>query len=335
MPPTSKTAIEPNETPVKGTMLALRQRLRSRRVISAIISNAILTGITLWVFYLVFFSKKSDFTLEQLTTHIGIKEIALTSLTYAIFMIPVTFCWGWIMGTLSGVWNWPQHLRIYCVTGFTRRLPGTVWYLLGRVVMYEQLGVARATTVIASGLEFGTTIMGGLLVCVVSWPIVFTGQGGRSSLMWLVAGLIVCAALLNPPVLRALIRRISKQQPFELRYRDLFGWTLVYAFIWCCGGAILFILINALQPLSLALLPAMIGIWSTAGLIAFVLSYLPIGLGVPDLTLIALLTPYLGVNQASIVALLMRVILTSNEGLWALATGILGLLWKKVRTSAK
>src|SRR5262249_33121915 len=115
-------------------------------------------------------------TFYDLIEHIGFGTFITTGLLYASILMPAIIAWGWIVGVVSGVWSWSYHFRIYCVTTITKRLPGSFWYMFGRVFMYERLGVSRSQTIIAGGLEYALIILGGLLVSVVTWPLALSSQ---------------------------------------------------------------------------------------------------------------------------------------------------------------
>src|SRR5581483_2357893 len=105
------------------------------------------------------------------------------------------------------------------------------------------------------------------------------------------------------------------------------GWTLQYALVWCAGGAMLFVLANMLHPMPLAMLPTIIGVWSTSGVIAFLSSFMPFSLGVTELSITVMLSGYMTTAEGLLIALLMRVVLVFNEVIWGLGVGLIGLLY--------
>jgi hypothetical protein len=94
-------------------------------------------------------------------------------------------------------------------------------------------------------------------------------------------------------------------------------------------------LAQALHPLPLAALPAIIGVWATSALLPQLLTFMPFGLGVQEVTLSALLSPFVGSTEAIVVALLMRIVLTLNEVLWACIAGVIRLPDRAQSTSAE
>lgn len=299
----------------------LRRMIHRKRFWGALIAMFVVSALSVYALYGVLRSG-GEIDFWQLIERIDLRMFVLSSVIYAVALALAVIGWGWIISVLSGVWNWPQHVRIYCITAITRRLPGTMWYILGRVVMYERLGVGRALVAVGGGLEYAMILTAGLLVALLMWPLALPGQS--ISLWWLVGGLLFGCAALHPRTLRAIVSRLSPNTaPLAIRYRDLLGWVLVYAGVWCFGGGVLYVLAATIHPLPRMALPMIIGIWASAGIVTSFTTFIPFGLGVQELTLTALLGNLVGSPaEALVVALLMRLVLTINEVLWALVAGL-------------
>jgi len=93
---------------------------------------------------------------------------------------------------------------------------------------------------------------------------------------------------------------------------------LIYCLAWVLGGFDLYLLANAIYPVSPQLLPAVIGAWAAAGAVSFVASYLIQGMGVTEVTLAALLSRFLPLPVSIVVVILFRLLLTVSEVGWAL-----------------
>lgn len=264
----------------------------------------------------------ADFDLGNLLRRIRPGDIALVAVLYGLTLALAIGCWALIIGRIAGCHRFFEHARSYLLTSVTRRLPGSFWHMLGRMVLYERLGVARGLSAVASGLEYLAMVLGGVLIALLAWPLVFTGQA-RSPITLLIP-LLVCALALNPPLVRWLIRRFDRTGGVaSVRYRQLMLWVLIYALIWCVGGLLLFVLVRAVAPISFGALPVVVGIWATAGVAATVVfNFLPFGLGATEITMTALLSGLIAPEEAFFVAVAVRVLLTLCE----LAYGMLGAL---------
>jgi hypothetical protein len=97
------------------------------------------------------------------------------------------------------------------------------------------------------------------------------------------------------------------------------GWMFL---AWVGGGVLLWLLINAISPIGLELLPMIIGIWGAAGAVSLSIGIGIQGLGLREVTLAALLSLIISPITAIIVALAFRLVLTIGEFLWVFLISI-------------
>ncbi len=302
----------------------ISRRLRGPGAWRTWLGLGLLAALTGYAFYAILWQELPNLNLAELFGRISAGAIGLALFVYTIDLILAIVGWVLIIAPLSGYWRLLDHTRIYLLTSVTRRLPGTFWYILGRVVLYERLGVNRGVTVLAGGLEFAATIMAGLVVALAASPLILAGTAFKP--LWLIIPLVVGIVLLNPPVIRTILRRLAPQHAAGVRYRHLLGWVLIYMLVWIVGGVLLFVLANAVYPLPLSALPGVIGVWALAGIAANTLfSFVPFGMGVNELTLTVLLGPFMPAGEAFFVALLMRALVTICELVFALLGALLSL----------
>lgn len=302
----------------------LKAKLRSPGAWRVWFGLILLAGITSYAFFVIIWRELPQMDLGELFSRVGPGEFGATLVLYAIALALAVGGWRSILGRLSGFWGLADHARIYCLTTVTRRLPGSFWYLLGRVMLYERLGVGRASTALAVGLEFAAIGVSGLIVALITWPLMI----GVSALnpFWLIIPLIACVALLNPPVVQAMVRRFSPQGSAHVSYGQLLLWVGIYALIWAIGGLLLFILATAIHPLPLTALPGVIGTWAIVGLVgSYFFSFLPFNMGATELTLATLLSALMPGGEALFVAVLLRAVFTLNELAYALLAGLFSL----------
>lgn len=309
----------------------IARRWSSRNVLKASLGLLSVTALTTFALYIFLYKNAKTINIQDIIGHLGFTTFAITSAIYALAMVFSVIVWGWMMGTIGHNWQWWEHAKIYFITTFTRRLPGAIWYMIGRVVMYERLGVPRTQTIIVGGIEAGVLIASGLVVALLAWPTSLVGQALSPG--WFIAGAIGCVIVLNPQVLGAIIRKVSRQPDIQVSYPQLLGWMLIHSLTWACNGSILFALANSIHPLQPSQLPAIIGIGAATGVMSFLLSIVPFGLGIQEITITVLLTPIIGEADALIVALLARAVLTFNELLWAIIGGMWNIqeLYESIR----
>ncbi|NJN15795.1 MAG: hypothetical protein HC822_05655 [Oscillochloris sp.] len=300
---------------------ALR-RLRGRGAWRTWLGMALLIALVIFAFVRIIWRELPAMNLAELFSRLSAADIGTAVAVYTLDLALAILGWSLIMGRLSDIKRPLTHARIYCTTAITRRLPGTFWYVLGRVVLYERLGVPRAITAFAGGVEFAVQILGALVVALATWPLLFSTQ--TLNPLWLAAPLLILGGLLNPPVIRLLLRKLSPNTDISaIRYRDLLLWVGTLALTWAVGGWLLFVVASAITPLPLSSLPGIIGVWATAGAVSILLfSFVPFGLAVNDLTLATMLSAFIPGGEALFIALMMRGLLVLCE----LAFGALGLI---------
>jgi hypothetical protein len=232
---------------------------------------------------------------------------------------------GWYLASLAAIvagWvalmrhfapgvSWRTHVRIYCVTLATRRLPGTLWYIGGRLVLYRREGISRALISIASSVEYAVIIVSGALVGLVLLPAA-AGIPGATAGALVLAGLMV---LFSPRLVAWLARRIGRPLPVAIRLHDVLGWLLALVVMWLCGGMMLFEIIRSFAPLPFDRVVYVIGAWALAGTLGALTFALPSSFGVGDISLAFLLA---------------RIMPPAAAGTIAVATRFLGLIFELV-----
>jgi uncharacterized membrane protein YbhN (UPF0104 family) len=234
------------------------------------------------------------------------------------------------VGRVSGGW---RDVEIYAYTYLMRNLPGAMWYLAGRTVMYRERGIGAGVTLAASSMEWLL-----LLAAAVS---VYSSLSLAALSLWLL-GLLIFPLLLGlillaPRILRSVPDRYWP--PGVVRRwltgisasavppnRDLALWLSLYVIAYVIGGLILFLLTHGVMPESSITVIDAIRIWALTGGIGFLVTmFVPAGLGVRELTLTALLAPYVPDVGALLVALLLRMLFIASDLVWG------GLMWAIAR----
>ncbi len=249
--------------------------------------------------------------LHYITMGLLLKAFAVYTLALAL----AALTWYLIMYRLSGTADMKTHLRVYCVTNLARRLPGVLWHVVGRAVLYEQVGLSKKVTLLASGVEQVLVLLSGALVYLVSLAATH-GSSTLVNITWSVVAVLVGGVMVHPRLISAVLHRWGQKEAFSVRYRDLAMWLVLYIVIWIIGGYIVIILVDSNQPLSLVEQVEIIGAWSLSGGITSLATFLPGGLGLREVSLVVLLAPSIGWPFAAFVAIVLRLLLTFFEIIW-------------------
>lgn len=229
--------------------------------------------------------------------------------------------WVVVMHAFEGGISVWMHAKIYLVSMVSRRLPGTIWYVGGRMVLYKQLGVPSIKTASASGIEFIISFVADALLAAIFIPL-----GLNLSKIWLIPlGLVVVLGLLvlRPKTLEKIMVKLKYPLAQPVRMRQVIGWLLLRMALVLTGGLMIFFTIRIFTPLGFDSLLFVLGTRALSGAAGMLTFLLPSSMGASDLTLLAMLSSVIPASLATVIALLVRIYTTLFELLFGLVFFIL------------
>ena len=294
--------------------MKLPGRLNLKRSIWWYLGSFLVTlGSLAIVAYLVYKNRQA---LLEVKDNISIWPFLAAFPLFCLGELLASLAWGRIMNDLTTPLPMRRHQMIFVVTHAARRLPGTVWHVIGRVAWYDRLGISKAVTTFANVLETVLILWSGLVLAVLIIPFAYPAQS-RNAWIYL-AGLVITGVVIHPRFMRWILRRTGHgEQAASLTYRKVLVWLVFYLAIWLNGGAILFLVIRGIYPIPLSLLPLSVAAWCLTGVAGTLVLLLPSGLGVGEATLSLILSTQIPSAIAVAAALLMRLLLTVLEFLFA------------------
>lgn len=258
--------------------------------------------------------------------------LALALVAAALYLVGQAVVWRAIVGDLLGPLPWRGALRAWMVSNMGRYLPGSVWHLVGRVMMGQGAGVNRAAGALGVLLEQGLQLLAALLIVGASLPFWPAGSVVRA---WAWVALLVPLGFLviHPrlffPLLNGVLRRLGRTPvPATLGYGAMVRYTLYYVLVHLANGAALACAVVALRG-PLPVVPAVVGGALFAWTVGYLTIFSPGGLGLRELLVTEALGPVVGREVAAVAALLWRLANLLTEALGAL---LFEFLWRRVGT---
>ncbi|HKZ87474.1 MAG TPA: hypothetical protein VJ793_27930 [Anaerolineae bacterium] len=220
-----------------------------------------------------------------------------------------------------------NDLLIYCYSLLGTVLPGGIWSMMSRSVLYGERGISGVRVASASVVEALAT---GIAATGV-YAIASTLQPGMS--LWQrpeigFGSAFVALILLHPRVFNGLVRRVwiwSKRadEPISIGLRPgkLMGWIGLEVIVVLIGGLALFILLASLVGVSDIVAIQVITAWAAASAAGNLFFWLPGTFVLRDGALILALSSSLPVSVAVLFAILARV--------WTIGSllALAGLVW--------
>ncbi len=224
----------------------------------------------------------------------------------------------------------------YFVSQIAKYLPGGIWAIPGRMVIYELQGVQRASSVVSVLRETTAFYVGGAIVAFMG--LVLGTPFSDEIRVLLALGLLVSIMIIiltHTPWVWAFLDKLRLPRGSQWEsYRSLdngqlrLSWLpralLVSIAFWGLLGLPFQLLIGAVTgaPSTFSWFEAG-AIFAAAWCVGFVVILVPAGLGVRESALTFMLAQALPLSDAINIALLARVWWVIAEGFWV----VLGLLW--------
>lgn len=248
-------------------------------------------------------------------------------ITFAI----VAAAWVAEMSAVGSVLPPCVHLNHYIASHLIRRLPGTIWYILGRSYLYRQQGESIRLVTVVSSLELVLLTIAAALVAITLWGAGF--QQASSPYFWMLIAVVSIGILLvHPKSSHWLLQRIGKVEVPQLRYSQLLLWLLLYFIAWVGSGLTFYLLAYAFTGLSRDHALFAIGAWALVGALSTLVFFLPSNFGFTELGLTLLMSAVMPTPVAVTLALATRITMTAFDlfavGLWFGGEAI----WRKVNT---
>ena len=230
---------------------------------------------------------------------------------------------GHKIGLVQAQVAWGQPL-------LARYVPGSVLYVLGRVLLSERAGVPRRTTV--ASIVYEQAISASAAVAVASYFFISHPDLQDQPIRWGVL-LVVPAAILilQPRVFGPLANRVlaafgREPLPATMPLRGVLVMLLFYAANWCVAGVGVYLVARSVRFLSFSDLPVVGSAQAIGYVAALVTLVAPAGLGVRDAAFawtVKVAVPSRSFAVGSLIAIVVRALLTVVEVVYAaVVTGL-------------
>ncbi len=250
---------------------------------------------------------------------------------YALGAIFLTFAltaytWHVIVSPFAPQTTLRINVKHWAYANLARRIPGSLWYIASRALLYGEQQVSKATISMLSGFEVVIILISGFIIAVLTLPFlvlpdsIITGQ--RSLGLLLIVALPLSLVLAHPAGFNRVWRLIHKVPPERaLAWRDTLTGIGLYTLIWLVGSVAFFCLVNLVEPVPLARFPSLLSVWVIANSLSFAGSLTFGAFGVREISLTILLSTLVAPQVALMTAILVRICWLSAE----LVGGLLSL----------
>lgn len=248
-------------------------------------------------------------------------QFLIVALVYLVALFLAVLNWAVIMHAFESSISFWMHAKIYLVSMVSRRLPGTIWYVGGRMIFYKKLGVPSVKTASASGIEFIISFVADALLAAIFIPL-----GLNLSKIWLIPLVLVVVVgllVLRPKTVEKIMIKLNHPLAQPVSTSQVISWLLLRMALVLAGGVMIFFTIRIFTPLRFDSLLFVLGARALSGAAGMLTFLLPSSMGASDLTLLAMLSTIIPTSLATVIALLVRIYTTLFELVFGLIFFIL------------
>ena len=256
---------------------------------------------------------------DQLLPYLATADYSQFLVVVLIYLVALFFAvanWAAVMHAFeSGISFW-MHAKIYLVSMVSKRLPGTIWYVGGRMLFYKKLGVPSVKTASASGVEYIISFVADALLAAIFIPL-----GLNLSKIWLIPLALVAVAglfVLRPKTMEKIMIKLNQPLAQPVSMSQVIGWLLLRMALVLTGGIMIFFTIRIFTPLGFDSLLFVLGARALSGAAGMLTFFLPSSMGASDLTLLAMLSTMIPTSLSTVIALLVRIYTTLFELIFGL-----------------
>jgi glycosyltransferase 2 family protein len=236
-------------------------------------------------------------------------------------------CWREVLADLGARLPVLAGARVFFLGQLGKYLPGSLWPVVAQMELGRDYSVPERTSGSAVAVFLLVLVGTGLAVAAATVP--FLGPDAVHAYWWLLAALPLTLVLLVPPVLNRLLAlgmRLARRPPLP---RPLSAGGILRAVGWALGswlayGVHVWVLAGQLAPGGLPELARATGAFAAAWCAGFLLVVAPAGAGVREAALVLLLGGALARPQATVVAVVSRLLFVAGDLGWGAAALLAG-----------
>lgn len=238
--------------------------------------------------------------------------------TYLIALFLAAFSWSAIFHSMNKNVSYSTNMLIYLLTIASSRLPGTVWYIGGRIAFYSRLNTGKTQVLSATGIEFIMSFIANGIVAALLLPFGFDLP--LYFLIPLVVVSILGLVFLHPKSITVVMKLLKQPLISDINAHELVIWVLLRTLLVLTGGLMIYFIITLFIPEDISLIPKVLGARALSGAAGLLTHFLPSSMGASDITLLSFLSGVIPASLAVAVAIIIRLFTSLMEFLAGLAS---------------
>ena len=249
--------------------------------------------------------------------------LILVVVLYPIGMIPTTLAWHYILRSININLSYIKNLRYYSLSTFSRHIPGFVFFVGNRSLVYSSENISGRKIIFSTFLEI---LVLSLMGYFLSIPIIINNQSAVPNLLKILI-IIFCSVsiiFISVFMFGYLRKNVNKEikilkKNFHLptiKLTQLSKSFVISIFAWIGGGLLLSFVVNSIKPINFSTLLFTIGVWAFVGSLSMSIGIFIQAIGFREISMAVLLSMIMNPIEAASIAVSFRLLFTLGEILW-------------------
>jgi uncharacterized membrane protein YbhN (UPF0104 family) len=241
-----------------------------------------------------------------------------------LFMLAVVLSgilWGRLLMLLSSIEiSISDSIRIHSASWLLKYIPGQVGSYLNKIAWGNKKGISKKTVSTSFIYENVLMVVAGF---ILSMPVVFLFQttiSNNINVYLLLLMIVPLTVVMSKRIFYLVLNKVAtifKREPFSesdfLTNKDLIKYQLGYLFPRVLNGVGFVLIVQSLLPVSPAMYVGLGATYILASILGLLAFFTPGGLGVREAVIVVLVSVYFTVDQAVVVAIIVRLYATLSD----------------------
>jgi hypothetical protein len=306
----------------KGSFLRFFQKIQLRKLIN---NQKGLGGIFIFVACAILLGLvyKERATLFEYQWQFHLEFLFLFIIFHILAMLVQTLAWHFLVTRLTGARHFWLDFKVYTISLVSRRIPGTIWYIGSKFVLYPSDLVSSTNLIVASGLEFGLIGIAGVICYILFFPLYSYTYNWPWEMLLGIGTLSLSILILKPgmavDLTNWLLKKLRRNPILVTITRvDMGVWLLLYVLTWFLDGASFYFWIRAVVSTPVDFFNV-VGVSTISNLVSYIAQFLPSGFALKEITMGSMLSIWIPVSIGVVLAIGYRIGMVIVEIFLALA----------------
>ena len=213
-----------------------------------------------------------------------------------------------------------KTFNVLNISMLIRYIPGNIWYIAGRVELFNKHNISRLASGISIFLEITISLLAAssifLFALLLGYDLL------QISSFWVIPIIILIFIGMQPKIFNTCLNKIykvirKKDLQLNWKYENTLELYLLLLTHWIIQGLAFFFLVKSIYPTSYVSLIPFIGIYAIAWVLSFLTFISPGGLGIKEGIMVLFLQSFMPVDVAIVISLFSRIVTILHETLIA------------------